>query len=341
MQVDQNVGALILEKSHCQLHLFDSNSDTSGRLMDSWNLDDYLTDDGLRYFEEIGRRLCRNLPDNCRQVVVSMPGTISNARFVKSSSRLGIKTMFDAGDFLSKTLKRPVKIVHDVDCMLLGYIAQEHLTCENIKDKTLSYIVVDEGVGSSLMINGKLHHGAGIAGHISRLIVERNGVFFQELSASGTLESYTSRSWISRHCVERYEAAKYRQSQRQQSMGDFRTILEGATAYDKTGLSYEHFLIGIAESDSILVSCLSDAINYLAQAISSIIAIVHPNQIMLAGSSVSRIPYFYENLLDCTETFSWPAAWNNVSFVKRDNHRKDQIAGAAFLARLSDWSSIL
>ena len=337
---------VILEKSYCKLSFLKLND--FGELVEKiyeeeWCPSEYIEEDGKRLFEELSRRIKVSMKSQninyLKKILISMPGTIQKHSIIYSSSRIGIKKHFNASQYLINEHSTKVDIVHDMDCMLLGTFKDILYTDESI-EKTLCYIMVDEGVGSAFMINGMIHHGAGIAGHISRLIVEKNGAYLQELSARGTLESFVSRPWISKRCVEKYEASLNMKTRKNKSER-FRRILQAIHKANPNDLSYEFINIGMKENDEIAISTIQEAAQYLGQAINSIITILHPHEIVLSGNLVTNVNEFYDMVLYEAENLSWPAAWNNVNFKKSDNSRQEQLEGAMFLATCDNIDEVL
>lgn len=310
---------------------------------EEWYPASYIEEDGVRLFEELSRRIEKAAKNiwRLKKVLISMPGTIHKHSIVYSSSRIGIRKSIRAGEYLQKELNVQVEIIHDMDCMLIGAF-KDVLYTKEMFEKTLCYILMDEGVGSAFMINGKIHHGAGIAGHISRLVVEKNGAFLQELAARGTLESFVSRPWISKRCVEKYIASlNMKKRNAQDTTGSFRRFLHAMDEKNSKELSYEHINIGIKEKDEIALGTIQEAAQYMGQAINSIITILHPHEIVLAGNLIVKLDEFYEKILNEAENLSWPAAWNHVNFRKSTGSREEQMAGAMLLAVYDDIDEVV
>lgn len=339
-------GAVIIEKRDCMLSLAELTS--TGDIIQelgsyNWNPEKYIEEDGIRLFEELARKIKKNYPNynKLNGMIISMPGTIQDHSIVCSSSRIGIKKSINVSEYLNRELGISVKIVHDMDCMLLGAF-KDILYTTNAMKKTLCYIVADEGVGSAFMIKGMLHHGAGIAGHISRMVVEEKGTFYQELSATGTLETYVSRPWISKRCVEKYlESLNKIKRDGKKVDGDFKRCLSSIYKTNTSGLKYDIINLGVREKDEIATSVTKEAAEYLGQAINAIITIVHPHEIVLAGNLIAKIDDFYEQSISEAEKLSWPFAWNAVTFKKSDNSREDQLKGAFILATCDDINEVL
>ncbi|MBR1482720.1 MAG: ROK family protein [Ruminococcus sp.] len=334
---------VILEKQNGKIVYaqIDDSGNSTILSEEEWFPSKYIEEDGKRLFEELTRIINQTSEDKyiINRVLVSMPGTIINNSIISSSSRIGIKQSFDAGQYLKKELNTDVYIVHDMDCMLMGAF-KEILYTEATLNKTLCYILVDEGVGSAYLINGMIHHGAGIAGYISRLVVEKNGTYLEALAAHGTLESFVSRPCISKRCIERYESSINMRRRSIQSESKFRRFLKAIYKQSSAELSYEYIKLGVDEEDEIAVNVIEEASRYLGQAINAIITILHPHEIVLSGSIIN-IDGFYDRTLDEAEKLSWPAAWNNVTFRKSENPRCEQLEGALLLSSYENLDEVL
>jgi len=338
-----SVGVVILERDWCSIYSGKINRQGEVRdltQIETWSPAVYIQPDATRLFEEIVRKVkvSRRKFD---ALIVSMPGTIRGNTEIFTSSRLGIKKAFPASDFISKRLDNiRVGIIHDIDCMLFGAL-NVLSNNEEIQHETICYIVADEGVGSALMINGKIHHGAGVAGHISRLVLEDKGSYYQELAQAGTLESHVSRAWISHRCVDLYESRRSFLSNAERKT-TFEKQMEMALNTNKRNeLPFDVLAVGVYDNNSIANDCFDDAAKYLGKAISSIITICHPHKILIAGKLISEINGFYEKVIEAAKKTSWATAWNAVSFNKRNDSRVDQVHGSLILSMIENWGDVL
>lgn len=346
MTKDKTYGLVCLEKECCFMVFatLTNNGDIKNRIRELvWDPQNHIEETGVRLFEELARKIKKNYPEYSKleKIVISMPGTIQENTIVISSSRIGIRKRIEASDFLEAELKVKVYIVHDMDCMVFGAFKDQLYTAE-IMGKTLCYVIVDEGVGSTFLIEGKIHHGAGIAGHISRLVVEKRGTYMEELSASGTLEAYVSRSAISKRCIEKYISSLNKKKKSGKSYSDqFRKAMKAIYQNNIQGLTCDTINKGVSENDDIAITVIKEAAEYLGQAINSIITIMHPHEIILSGSLITTIDGFYELAIAEAEQLSWPSAWNYVTFNKSLDSRNDQLNGVALLATYDDLSEII
>jgi len=340
-----SVCVVLLERDWCSL--YSGKVTVHGEIkelnnLDKWTPTQYIKPDAIRLFEEIVRRI-KVTKKKYDTVIVSMPGTIKNYNEVFTSSRLGIKKAFQASNFISERLDNiRVGIIHDIDCMLFG-ACNVLANAEIIQHETICYIVADEGVGSALMIDGKIHRGAGVAGHISRLVLEENGIFFPELAQAGSLESYVSRPWISKHCVERYEASRaFTSGLKQARETEFEKALATAFSTNRQwDIPCDILASGIHDKNQTALECFKDSAKYLGKAINSIITICHPHRILLAGELVTEIDGFYNETIESARKLSWATAWNAVSFDKRNDLRDDQVRGSFILSMIENWRDVL
>jgi predicted NBD/HSP70 family sugar kinase len=170
----------------------------------SWDLRKYTDDpSGRRLFEEVGRRCLAQLAPNKTKVecvAICMPGSIQGEAHLSRSSRINVLAPIDVGQlFRDLNLPRTV-LLRDVDCLAIG---QHAISAPEDMEKPADhvYLLVDEGVGSSIFINGKSYRGAGHAGPIGRLIVEPNGAYNPSFRSHGPLEVFVGRPWISENIV--------------------------------------------------------------------------------------------------------------------------------------------
>jgi len=271
-------------------------------------------------------------------VVVSMPGTMKDNSELVTSSRLDITSLptpFPVSSFISEKLGGiPVRIINDVECMLLE--AQTSLIATATQHETIYYIIVDEGVGAAITIDRKRYHGAaGVAGRISRLVVEKRGHFYHKFAQSGLLEYYASRPWISQHCVEGYEFDCQTQNTTPSKTTKFKELLQRQYENnDQRGLTFEELSVGVNDKDRIALTCFNEAAEYLGIALSYIITIINPHKIFLAGRLITDIDNFYDDVLKSAKKMTWPKAWDEKIFTKRPNARDDQVRGALRFAMI-------
>lgn len=178
-------------------------------------------------------------------------------------------------------------------------------------------IFVGTGVGSSIVKNGKIIHGAtGTAGEIGHMIVDLNGRQCN-CGAHGCLEAYASRSAIEK----RIEGALRK--------GRHSVILD----YLESGKSITSSMIqkSIEREDELVMQCVTEAADYLSGGIASIINFINPKLVVLGGGLIEASPYFYNNTIKKARSKSLPVPATKIEFKKALLGDYSGVIGAAFL----------
>ena len=178
-------------------------------------------------------------------------------------------------------------------------------------------VFVGTGVGSSIVKDGKIIHGAtGTAGEIGHMIVDLNGRQCA-CGAHGCLEAYASRSAIEK----RIEGALRK--------GRHSAILD----YMETGKSISSSMIqkSIERDDELVIQCVNEAAEYLSGGLASIINFINPKLIILGGGLIEAVDYFYKNTIKKARAKSLPVPATKIEFKKAQLGDYSGVIGAAFL----------
>lgn len=178
-------------------------------------------------------------------------------------------------------------------------------------------IFVGTGVGSSVVKNGKIIHGAtGTAGEIGHVIVDLNGRPCN-CGAHGCLEAYASRSAIEK----RIEGALRK--------GRHSVILD----YLESGKSITSSMIekSIERDDELVIQCVTEASEYLSGGIASVINFINPKLIVLGGGLIEAVDYFYQKTIKKARAKSLPVPATKIEFKKALLGDFSGVIGAAFL----------
>lgn len=207
----------------------------------------------------------------------------------------------------------PVHLGNDVEIAAMGEM--KFGAAKGCDD--LVCIFVGTGVGSSIIKNGKIIHGAtGTAGEIGHMIVDLNGRQCA-CGAHGCLEAYASRSAIEK----RIEGALRK--------GRHSVILD----YLESGKSISSSMIqkSIEQDDELVIQCVNEASDYLSGGIASIINFINPKLIILGGGLVEAVDYFYQNTIKKARAKSLPVPATKIEFKKAALGDFSGVIGAAFL----------
>ena len=207
----------------------------------------------------------------------------------------------------------PVYVGNDVEIAALGEMKFGAATgCDDFV-----CVFVGTGVGSAIVKNGKIIHGAtGTAGEIGHIIVDLNGRPCN-CGAHGCLEAYASRSAIEK----RIEGALRK--------GRHSAILD----YMESGKPITSSMIekSIEREDELVTQCVTEASEYLSGGIASIINFINPKLIVLGGGLIEAVDYFYQNTIKKARAKSLPVPASKIEFKKAALGDFSGVIGAAFL----------
>lgn len=178
-------------------------------------------------------------------------------------------------------------------------------------------VFVGTGVGSSIVKDGKIIHGAtGTAGEIGHMIVDLNGRQCA-CGAHGCLEAYASRSAIEK----RIEGALRK--------GRHSAILD----YIETGKSISSSMLqkSIEREDELVIQCVNEAAEYLSGGLASIINFINPKLIILGGGLIEAVDYFYKTTIKKARAKCLPVPATKIEFKKAQLGDYSGVIGAAFL----------
>jgi len=304
--------------------------------LDSWDPHAFLSDrHGIRLLEEMARRtksICSNERIDC--IALTLPGTLEGTSSIEASSRLGIYESVNVTVECEKLRLPPTYVFHDAECLALGEVLLSssplHASMERGRE-TFVYIVVDEGVGSSIFIDGKPYHGAGVAGHIGRLVMHPYGTFNPTFSSHGTLEVFAARPWVSQNVVNEYLAEKDKSGALPANSNPFRAAVAAAANSGKTHLlTFSQLDEGVKGDDTLLLPVLEDAAQNLAIAINSIITILNPPLIVLGGGMITEVSGFSKKVIDYTRRNAFAGSWNETTVQIARAAKDSQVTGAAY-----------
>jgi glucokinase len=306
----------------------------------SWNPAPYLDHhDGLRLIEELGRR-CQAIFNEQKKpfdgIAISSPGTVDENSTILGSTRLGIKAPADFTAEMRKLNLPPCHVFHDVECLAIGEarhgrIAREGLLVPHAEH--FGYVFIDEGIGCTLFINGRPHRGAGVAGHLGRMVVQPMGTYNKTFCSRGPLEVFASRPWVSANIVAEYLSERDKRGGAPASSEAFRAAVATASEGDWAALTIEHIAAGIGARDPIVTTVLEDAAQYLSIAINAIITIVNPPLIILGGEMIQKLPDFAATVISLSRRHAWSGSWNETQLRVAEFDRLGQAYGAAELLR--------
>jgi len=255
-------------------------------------------------------------------IAVSAPGTINfQSGVVLKSTRLGIHEAFNFPGFLRDRYGVTATIVNDADAAAVGEVrfgvGKSHgLRASDSLDRfgDFAYVLVSEGIGCALFVNGKPYLGGGAAGHVGRMTIDPAGPISETFSSRGPLESYASREAISRQIVTEFRSAKDKALGKRESSLEFNRVL--AAVRDLSQVSVTEIATAVADEHPLAVAAVDEAARYLGIAIGALMTIMNPPTVILGGDMIQSIPRYFSKAIEAAERFTWSGAWNNTILLQ-------------------------
>lgn len=202
---------------------------------------------------------------------IGVPGIVnSRAGLVMSCANLNWKGVDLAGDVTNLTGK-PCKVCNDANCAALG--EQRFGGGRNFKN--MVFVTLGTGVGTGIIIDGKLFEGLGCAG--------------AEAGHMGIMvDSNVKCRCGNKGCWEDYISAKAFIEQTQEAIEKYPDSLLANICKD--GISGKSAFIAAREGDSAAMNVIDKYIGYVAYGIISLTNILHPQAFVLGGGIANEGP---------------------------------------------------
>ena len=201
---------------------------------------------------------------------IGVPGIVnSRAGLVMSCSNLNWKGVDLAGDVKNLTGKE-CKVCNDANCAALG--EQRFGSGKNFKN--LVFITLGTGVGSGIILDGKLFEGLGCAGaEAGHMGIQVDG----DKCACGN-----------KGCWEEFISAKAFIEQTAAAIEQNPSSLLAKICKD--GISGKSAFIAAREGDSVAKNVVDKYINYLTYGLIGLTNILHPQAFVLGGGIANEGP---------------------------------------------------
>jgi len=211
-------------------------------------------------------------PEGLMVVGMATPGIVDykNGIVVEGSPNLPDWENLNLSRELEQALGVPVVIENDVRAALIGEIWKGR--CQQTNSAAM--ISIGTGIGSALLIDGKVVRGAGnAAGEIGYML------FTQE---------HLSRNWSNKGCLESVCSGSGLMLSVQEQYAD----RASAPTWSSAAEVFADAKAGNAEAAKLI----DEMVGYLAIAILNIIAVINPETIVLGGGVSRSADYFLERL---------------------------------------------
>ncbi len=184
--------------------------------------------------------------------------------------------------------------------------------------KNILCVFVGTGIGSCLVIDGKIYHGAtGSAGELGHVIVDLNGRSCN-CGAVGCLEAYASRSAIE----SRIQGAIKK--------GRNSIITEFC---DSQNISTKHIKKSLDAHDEVVSQYVNEAIEYLSGGLASAINFFNPELVVLGGGLIQGINEIYLKTVRLTKNKALSVTLNKTEFKKAELEDCSGVIGASLIEK--------
>lgn len=215
---------------------------------------------------------------SCGSVGVGVAGQCLGATgLVMNAPNLGWRDV-PLGSLLARTLSAPVRVVNDLSAAAWG--EQRFGAARGIADVVL--VFVGSGVGSGLILGGRLHEGAwGVGGELGHVKVcpSRPGTRPRRCGCgmTGCLEAYTSGVNV---------AARVREELAAGAVSAIRDLVEG----DLSRVSASDVDAAFGQGDAYARALWEEVGDLLGTTIANVVTLLNPTRVILGGGMLLGAP---------------------------------------------------
>jgi glucokinase len=264
-------------------------------------------------------------------VTVTCPGIIdASCQTIIKSSRLSILEPLNCGEILLRD--HGIKLCLFNDAISMAQAELHHIGRGQMPEDAV-FILVGQGVGSAIFIGGKLYIGAGLGGHIGRIVVNPAGPMSRRFNQRGTLETYTTHESIAERLIgenkddfEKTPTPEYRAKPYYR----FRQILN--TARRPLDVGIQELAVALEQGDPLVREAVKEAAEFLGQTISYVITLLNPPLIIVGGELMDILPFYFNETFICAKRYSSRLLWEKTKLLRASLGHDAQFIGAAQLA---------
>lgn len=212
---------------------------------------------------------------------------------------------------LQKQFKCPVFIENDANAAALG---EKHFGAGRGVENFV-YITVSTGVGSGIVVNGRLARGArGAAGEIGHAVVEKNGDLCG-CGKRGCLEAYASGT-----AIARYVSAHLKKN-RKSIIPKF-CEERGKITGQAVSLAADH-------GDKFAIQVRRRAADYLGVGLANLMNTLNPERIILGGGVLESTTHFWQPMLASVKREAWKIPLQSCKIIKTKLRRVGDLGAVA------------
>ncbi len=209
--------------------------------------------------------------------------------------------------FLEKRLKLPVFIANDASAAALG----EKLFGQGRRAENFVYLTVSTGIGSGIILNGRLLLGASFgAGEIGHTVIfpggERCGC-----GQSGCLEAYSSGT-----AIAQYVRREVRRGRRFKFPLTPTLSPRGRGKGEGGEITAEIVALAAEAGDPLALEVFRQAGYFLGIGLANTINLLNPEMLILGGSVVKSSRFFWASMSQSLKQHAWPSLHRACRVVK-------------------------
>ncbi len=210
---------------------------------------------------------------------ISTPGVVDTRKgIVRRAVNLGWSN-YPLRHYLETRYKLPIYIANDSHIAALA----EYTFGDGGQTSNLVVIKVDQGIGSGIVLSGKIHYGDGFgAGEIGHLNVVENG---------------TQCSCGNYGCLETVASTRAVVLAAREYVRENSDSLLASSAISIEAISFDHILKAFEMGDRGVITIIQEAGRYLGSSIANLIGILDIHKLVISGDLVS----FGETLLEAVQ----------------------------------------
>lgn len=273
-------------------------------------------DKAISTISRLIERLLANkaLSKNITGIGISVPGMVDSQSGILLYAPFYDLRNFPLGGVVENRFGIKTYIENDVNSSAL---AELHFGYGK-RIKNFFWITLSNGVGGALVVNGQLHQGAhGLAGEIGHITVKNQGKIC-DCGKRGCLETIVSGRAIGKSAVNRIKKGH-------------KSIITSMICTKNKTLGAKTVCEAAKRGDPLAQEVLSEAIEYLAKAISITINLIDPQMVILGGGVSQAGAVFLGPLRRRVEDYTIMGSYRTVPITRTKLGYYSSLIGAATL----------
>ncbi|MEU7822471.1 ROK family protein [Catellatospora sp. NPDC049133] len=246
------------------------------------------------------------------------PGIVDSKQGVAVNSRFEIWNE-PVANTITEAFSTQAFVFHDAPCLALGEVryGANGSASVNTPDgrpktpKNFVYVIVDEGVGGCIFIEGRPYAGASLnAGDLGHILLDDHGPLCRACDRPGCLETYTGRYWIAEDILARYRRLRETKSASIQDSPFSRRL----SFLEPDNVTVEDIASGTREGNDYVVPAIEQAADRLGMGLAYALDYLNPEVVILGGALMTKVDLYYELAMRATQRRCLPIAWESTAF---------------------------